>query len=302
MQTSFSMPHRKLTTFSRLDEMFTNFGYNWHTPDYFISPDEPLHTHVLGTPYRADFYGLALCVEGWLDLTINYKPVRIEPLSFFAISPFSILERGEQSPDCKGRLLFFSKDFLLTNLINERQLEAFRFFAGSPSTLIHLTRDEADPLLSLYDVLKKKRDNHNTPYHIDIVRSLFFAYLYESAAIYKNNNLPIDARFTRELDLNFKFQQLVSQHARQEHHLQFYADALFITPKYLIQAVKKSSGQTPGQWIDAAIIEMAKSYLKSAHSSIASIAESLHFSDQASFSKFFKKHTGASPTFFRNSQ
>jgi AraC-like DNA-binding protein len=33
-----------------------------------------------------------------------------------------------------------------------------------------------------------------------------------------------------------------------------------------------------------------------------SIAEQLHFADPATFSRFFKKHTGMSPTVFRKSK
>jgi AraC-like DNA-binding protein len=87
---------------------------------------------------------------------------------------------------------------------------------------------------------------------------------------------------------------------KKKHSLKFYADSLFITPKYLIQTIKKSSGKTPGKLIDEAIVAEAKMLLRDPEHTIASVSEHLQFSDQASFSKFFKKNTGITPVSFRS--
>jgi len=44
---------------------------------------------------------------------------------------------------------------------------------------------------------------------------------------------------------------------------------------------------------------MAKIKLKDRKLSIATVANDLHFSDQAAFSRFFKRHTGMPPLKFR---
>ena len=90
------------------------------------------------------------------------------------------------------------------------------------------------------------------------------------------------------------------QHDKVQHNLKFYADSLFITPKYLIHAIKNASGKTPGKLIDEAIIAEAKLLLMDYDNSISYIAEHLHFSDQAAFSKFFKKNTGITPVSYRS--
>jgi AraC-like DNA-binding protein len=87
---------------------------------------------------------------------------------------------------------------------------------------------------------------------------------------------------------------------KKKHNLKFYADSLFITPKYLIHAIKKSSGKTPGKLIDEAIVAEAKLLLRDRDHTIAKVSERLQFSDQASFSKFFKKNTGITPVSYRS--
>jgi AraC-like DNA-binding protein len=286
--------------FESIEQAVASMGYDdWHSSEYFISPDGIFHPGEREWPFRPNFYGLWLCVEGWLDLHMANEHLLIQPYSLFAISPHSIIEKSIQSPDCKGRFLMFTKDFLLKNIIDVHQLESFVFFCGNATAYIQLTKKDAEPLLQLYDILKNKRDNPNSPAHTEIIRSLFFTFLYEAAALYQKNNMAARPKFTRDEDLNLKFQELLSQHDIAEHSLKFYADSLFITPKYLIHAIKNASGKTPGKLIDEAIVAEAKLLLKNHNHTIASVAEELHFSDHASFSKFFKKHTGATPLSYR---
>ena len=115
----------------------------------------------------------------------------------------------------------------------------------------------------------------------------------------KKAGQSLNQNLARDAELNFKFQELLAQHDKMQHTLKFYADSLFITPKYLIHAIKNASGKSPGKLIDEAIVAEAKLLLKNTSLSIATVAEELHFSDQASFSKFFKKHTGFSPLSYR---
>ena len=195
--------------------------------------------------------------------------------------------------------MFFTKEFLLKNIVNYHQLESFRIFTKNEDTCIRINKEDTVQLLQLYEILINKRDNVNLPYHHEIIRSLFFAYLYEASKIYEKGRIIAQPKFTREAELNYKFQDLLAQHDKVQHTLKFYADTLFITPKYLIHAIKNASGKSPGKLIDEALVDEAKLLLKESSLSLASVAEELHFSDQASFSKFFKKHTGFTPLSFR---
>lgn len=272
--------------------------YDWHSSEFYISPDEVLHPDPVKTPYRPDFYILGLCVQGWVKYKVNNKPITISPYHFFSAGPHCILQRIKQSPDCKLVTLFFTKDFLLNNIIKAHQLESFVFFSSGAKT-VQLDKQDAEPFLQLYDLLKRKRDKIDSSYDVEIIRSLFLTFLYEATAIYQKDNKVSQPKFTRYEDLNLKFQQLLIEHDKIQHNLKFYADSLFITPKYLIHAIKNASGKTPGKLIDEAIIAEAKLLLMDYDNSIAMVAEYLRFSDQASFSKFFKKNTGTTPVSFR---
>jgi AraC-like DNA-binding protein len=293
------MANKKTVPLESIEQRLIDFGYDWHSTDYFISPDETDNPDRGYSRYRPNFYILGLCVKGWVEFEVDDKLLTFRPNCFFAAGPQMTIQKIKQSTDCKLRYLFFTKDFLLKNNINVYELESFLFFSVNTKPYIQLEKEDTEPLLQLYDILKNKRDKVNSTHHLEIIRSLFYTFLYEASAIYQKNKVA-QPKFTRDADLNLKFQQLLVQTDKKKHNLRFYADSLFITPKYLIHAIKKSSGKTPGKLIDEAIIAEAKLLLRDRDYTIATVSERLQFSDQASFSKFFKKNTGITPVSYRS--
>ena len=293
------MTPAKTIPFLSLTAMLDDLNYKWHSPEYYIAPDKIINKPQFTDPFRPGFYGILLCVQGWIELIINDEPIRMDLFSFVAGGPNMIFQRKDQSSDCKIKTVYFTKEFLIHNLNNFNQFDSFHFFTTHFKDTVKLSKEEATSLIKLYDILMEKRDPGFAAYHVEIIRNLIFAYVYETAMIYHNNGKTIPAAFTKEVDISAKFQRLVTQNCTREHQLKFYADSLFITPKYLIHTIKKATGRTPGDIIAESIVLAAKVQLKIPNMSIKMIAESLRFSDLSSFSKFFKKHTGVSPLSFR---
>lgn len=123
-------------------------------------------------------------------------------------------------------------------------------------------------------------------------------------------SLPIHMRFGRKPCLQVterdvaeirQFFQLIKTviQSDKERNVSFYARQLNITPKYLSSVVKEVSGKTAAKWIDESVILEAKSLLKYSGMSIQEIAYHLNFSTQSFFGKYFKQHTGTSPSRYK---
>ena len=82
---------------------------------------------------------------------------------------------------------------------------------------------------------------------------------------------------------------------RYHHTVKWYADQLYVSPDALSAKLKKLYGKTATQLISESLIEEAKVCLLNPANSVQDVAEKLCFSDQASFSKFFKRYCGVSP-------
>ena len=98
-----------------------------------------------------------------------------------------------------------------------------------------------------------------------------------------------------------QFLRLLSEHHVRERSVGFYAARLCLTPKYFSRLVKEASGQGAPSWIDQAVIRTAQDYLKHSDLTIKQIVWQLHFPDQPTFTKYFKSHTGLTPSQFRKS-
>jgi AraC family transcriptional activator of pobA len=105
---------------------------------------------------------------------------------------------------------------------------------------------------------------------------------------------------TRKENILTTFMKSLTEHFKEERSVQFYADALFITPKHLTKTVKELTHKTCGEMIDEMVILEAKILLDDLALSVANVADQLQFSDQFFFSKFFKKHTGINPSKYKN--
>jgi AraC-like DNA-binding protein len=83
--------------------------------------------------------------------------------------------------------------------------------------------------------------------------------------------------------------------------VQYIADKLNVTPKYLSSLLKVLTGQSTQQYLHDKLIEKAKEKLSTTNLSVSEIAYELGFEHPQSFSKLFKTKTNSSPLEFRQS-
>ena len=84
-----------------------------------------------------------------------------------------------------------------------------------------------------------------------------------------------------------------------ERRVNWYANQMNITPKYLSESVKQVSKRPPNDWIDRFVTMEMRVLLKNSTLSIKEIADRLHFPNQSFMGKYFKEHVGMSPMKYR---
>lgn len=104
-------------------------------------------------------------------------------------------------------------------------------------------------------------------------------------------------RFREEV-LARDFLKILQRESIPNHQVQYYAEKLFVSRRYLTKAVHNIFGQTPKSFIDRRIIFEAKKLL-STRITMYEISEQLKFESSASFAVFFKKHVKCTPTEYR---
>ena len=247
-------------------------------------------------PYRSNYYGVGICLNGKAELKANLESYTIEPKCIIAMSPQVIKQWNYKSADFEILTILFTKNFITTN--NNLNLDQFQFFESVANHSFQISAAQSENISAFLNLLKQKYETSHT-YRNEILKNFINILLYDIASIYNQQNFSNDVKQTRGQLLASDFKKLVNVHFTAERSVKFYADKLFVTPKHLTETVKEATGKTAGEWIDETVILEAKVLLQNVALTIAEISDTLHFSDQSTFGKFFKNITGLSPVAYK---
>lgn len=160
--------------------------------------------------------------------------------------------------------------------------------------VMHISESKFEDFLSYFRFLYKESKEESI-YQEEIMRSILYALILEISGEYeKQYNLKSGARIKSD-DLSDKFFHLLAVYYKENRTVQFYADKLNVTAKYLTTAIKRATGRPVLDWLHEAVLIEAKMLLRTTDLTVQQISERLNFSSLSSFIQFFKKHTGTTP-------
>ena len=246
-------------------------------------------------PFKTDMLTASICIKGSAEGSANLQKIITQPNSFNVILPGQIITHDYQTPDFEARHIIMSSKFVDTLGLDNR----FSLFNSHNQVISTTLSDyELEAILTFYKMLKWNI-THKNDYILETVRHLTLAFFYGFSHTFQQN---ITAKQTnRPQQLSDDFLSLVKQHFKQEHSLEFYANKLCVTSKHLTTTIKSTTDCTAKEWIDKHLLLEAKALLKSTNLTIQQITDTLHFTSQDVFSKYFKHHIGITPKEYRTS-
>jgi AraC-like DNA-binding protein len=137
-------------------------------------------------------------------------------------------------------------------------------------------------------------------YKKEVVEHLFSVFCYQMAGIISKEDANSMSQMSRQEEIVFIFLNDLATNHNTERTVEFYAERQSITTRHLSSVVKTITGKSASQIIALIVMNEAKVLLNSSNKPVSEISSILGFSDQYSFSHFFKKHSGESPSQYRN--
>lgn len=119
----------------------------------------------------------------------------------------------------------------------------------------------------------------------------FHDYLYRNPQHRPDN----EVKSYRVRELFNRFMMLMEQDYKQSRDVNYYAEKMHISPKYLTNIVREVTKHTPKTIIDQYVVLQLKMQLGRSAQSIKEIAWEYHFTDVSFFCRYLKKHTGLTP-------
>jgi AraC family 4-hydroxyphenylacetate 3-monooxygenase operon regulatory protein len=264
---------------------------------YYISSGKPIFEFPKA-PFRMDYYALCICTAGEINIEIDRQKYKVDAHSFLMAAPSTIVKFVKTSEDFMMKLLFFDKNFLIKNISNPFIIEKMNLFSKGSYNIVKTSPKNSSLLQNLLDYLDKKSKKQGK-FTEEIIRTIIFNLLLETAEIMEQENSANPGKEEGKKDLYLRFNKLIRENINRERTVQFYADQLHISNKYLIEIIKKASGKTPHEVIDEALLKEAYVMLGNPDITISEIAFELQFNSASAFGRFFKKHTTLSPSEYR---
>jgi AraC-like DNA-binding protein/mannose-6-phosphate isomerase-like protein (cupin superfamily) len=232
-------------------------------------------------------------IQGQALLTINGKEQLLDRKAITIIPPQAAFKLQQVSPETRFSFIRFSEEAIVQSY-KDLGLYMNRFFLTSYNCTT-LSNEAFRELTDMYNDFCEGLEHHELQYLNIYARSycnLIMVFLFNTFDI--DTNIKGKA-VSRQENIYRQFIDLLNLYADREREVQFYADQLGISPKYLSAITQTYSGKNASEWIADYVVELAIGLMREKKCKIREISAILNFPTQSFFGRFFKRTTGLSP-------
>jgi len=221
-------------------------------------------------------------------------------LAFFAPGQLCEGNAALDTSELSGWMLVFHPD-LLHKYPLAKKLASYGFFSYQVHEALHLSGREEELLDALIATMRREHEQPIDAFSQDVLVSQLEVLLSYANRFYHRQFLT---RRPVAHDLLSRFEELLAAYfARAASQplptVQYFADALHVSPAYLSDMLRSLTGQNTQQHIHYGLIERAKHLLLSTSLTINETAFQLGFEYPQYFTRLFKSKTGLTPAAFR---
>lgn len=259
--------------------------------------------HDLKSQFRSKFMSICVITKGEGIVSINMEDMHVEENSMIHVTPNNLVILPKNNQDFTITGVSFTYDFLSNIGMPDNNAELFSYFSSRYSPIWNIEPEDTNLIKHQIKLLAERVKKYAIhPYGKEILTNGFHIFLFEIGALAHKYSEMTRMNFSRQESLVIKFTNLVQQQFREVRTVKKYADQLNVSAKYLTEIVKEYSGKNASEIISDLVILEAKFLLRKSKLSIREIADTLNFSDQSFFGKYFKRHTKLSPKEFRETE
>lgn len=262
--------------------------------DISIDHSLPQATMEHDKPIKANFAMVLFCTEGEMRLQLNLKDITVKKNCIFAIMPGSIGKLYYISDDFKSASIFFSNTNYQPTLDIQETIKSQYVIISNP--VVEVKDERMKDFIDIYKTLCNKLSDNNFKYRLELADAYInvLKVYWEDCNEQQVLNIP-KSKPSRQKVIFDSFLNEIVQHYKEERSVQFYANKLFITSKYLSKVIKSVSNRQPSDWIRELVILEAKALLRTQQFTVQQISEQLNFTSPSLFGRYFRETVGCSP-------
>ncbi|MBB6369563.1 helix-turn-helix domain-containing protein [Chryseobacterium shigense] len=262
--------------------------------EFFIEPLQVLKdAKTPSQPHRKTVNDFIFIANGSIEKMVCSSLYGVEKGMIMLLPPHKIRTFIHNTSDVEGFYCHFSNEFIaegpglkyLQDILNHADI------IYNPTLVLDDEHRER-----IFLILQQMEALYHQNQGLDLIRLYLFTLLGEIRHFIEK--LPHPNLSVNET-LVFRFRKLITSEIQNLHSVKEYADLLSVSPNHLNKSVKNVTGKTASEIINESLLMEAKALLSLSHLSVSEIAFALGVDDVSYFSRFFRKHSGVSPSDYR---
>ena len=246
----------------------------------------------------AGFLCHAYCHKGQCDFTYNNKAYSLKAGECLILRHGNLVSKVSESEDFQADVVFVTPEFIeiatpQTNYGMKGSVSLFNY------PILHLTPEQQQVCALDFDYIKRRLEltthNFQRDALINAVQRMIIDFFDFHATLH--GNVKITSQYA---DLMKRFMALLNRgDYKKNREVTYYADKLFVTPKYLSEVCKKVSGFPANYWINRYTILDISRQLRNRKQTLTALADAYNFSSTSYFCRYVQKYLGVKPSDLR---
>lgn len=243
-------------------------------------------------PRRPDFHVLIAVLSGTVHCSLDFAEHVLHPGDWLWVRPGQVQRYDSSLDAAEGRIVLFLPGFLDQAVAEQAGADLGTWRpASSP---VDAGQSSLRRLLDLLEHEYARWDGLRAERHAQVLRHLLSALVLRLAVVHGT-----DAEQAAGGEAFLRFQSAVEQDLTHSHRVEDYAARLGYSVRTLTRACQAAAGVGAKGYLDNRVLLEAKRLLAHTDLPAGTIGQRLGFPAATVFTKFFRRHTGLTPTGFR---
>ena len=265
-----------------------NDRQNFITDDVSLITDNSLYRKnmPLQRIYQTANPEIILVMQGNADYNVNNLPYKLGKGNLFIVPIGTIFQVRFRSDDFKLKVIDY-------HLNQDNKMNYYALWLKRH----HLTESDFFRVNHYYELIHECYSSHMEMR--ESVVYIVLALLHDiNRILAKDGNQTVTLKREEQVYVDF-MKLLMEDYDMLPRAITYYSDKLNLNANLFGTIVKKVSGLSPLNWINRVTMDTARSMLINGSASMSDIARKVGFTEQASFTRFFKKEEGMNPLDYR---
>ncbi|WP_157359349.1 helix-turn-helix domain-containing protein [Wenyingzhuangia fucanilytica] len=285
--------------FNTIDELLVelNLTRKSISPYFYIFKFEEIDyaRRIENFPHYKRFFEISFYEENKNEIQIGHTTLHDLNNTITFTSPMQSLSINRIERPV-GYAIFFNAKFFTPERHQYNIQQDFPFFKLNTTPIYKISKEEKRFIKKTLEAIFVESEE-NKPQCKEMIQAYLLILLNYITRILKGDSGNI--KLKRYEEITSKFEELILLEDESYKSIVSYAKLLGITPLYLSECVKKSTGLSAKKVLTNYQILKAKSLLVQTTKSIDEIAYMMGFKETTNFIKFFKKDQNITPLAFR---